>query len=241
MSKLEPLNFKVPKDGQTFIDQVISRCRNLIYCNIWSGLPVQRLNQWWNNFTTEEEKYFAACLLDNVIYRSDDQAHALIRQLFQRSLPDFGRSTGGIVDWEERLFHKHSNPDVAIVPVVPIGRAAGTSGHIVSRMLEKRFDVNPSMFKTPEVGLGLFGKVNTIVFIDDILGTGNQFVTEFIWPNGLSDDTHGTKLIYAPLVAHHEGIDRIKKDLPHIDVVCAERLVSNHGLFSPNNQTSMMA
>ena len=64
MSKLEPLNFKVPKDGQTFIDQVISRCRNLIYCNIWSGLPVQRLNQWWNNFTTEEEKYFAACLLD---------------------------------------------------------------------------------------------------------------------------------------------------------------------------------
>ena len=35
-----------------------------------------------------KEKYFAACLLDALIYRSAAQTRALMVQLFQRSLPD---------------------------------------------------------------------------------------------------------------------------------------------------------
>ena len=84
-------SFRVPKDGPVFFDAIIERCHKLIQHGIWGGLHISTLRSWLANFQTDEERYFASCVLDSLIYRSDDQTVALTSQLFQRILPDLVR------------------------------------------------------------------------------------------------------------------------------------------------------
>ena len=228
----------MPGDGPTYIEQVRSRCHDLIQCDIWAGLHVQKLNQWWSNFQTDIERYFAACLLDNVIYRSDDQTLALMRQLVQRSLPDLGRTTGGITDWEERLKPNLYDSRIRIIPVVPHGSPQGKSAHLILRLFEKRLGIPASLLAKPEDTSNLIASgVEAIVFVDDLLGTGTQFVDDFAIPYKLDQVCGNTRLIYAPLVAHTEGIQHISTKLPNINVTSAEVLGGAHAVFGNTGRT----
>src|ERR1700680_2979551 len=95
--------FAMPHNGLTYIEEVLERCRGLIQCGVWAGLHVVRLRRWLTNFRTDEEKYFAACILDHMIYRSEQQTVSLVRQLLQRTLADLTRQDltplGGVPDW----------------------------------------------------------------------------------------------------------------------------------------------
>jgi hypothetical protein len=231
--------FLVPVDGPTFIEQVRSRCHDLIQCGIWSGLHIQKLNQWWSNFTTESERYFAACLLDSVIYRSDEQTIALMRQLIQRVLPDHGRTTGGITDWEDRLRKPGLfDPGIRLVPVIPCGSAQGKSAHVILRQFEKRLGV-PSrlMARAEDISSLVATGVDTFLFVDDLLGTGNQFVDDFARPHGLGVAPKTIRFIYAPLVAHVDGINHIAQSLPNISVAAAELLGPQHAIFGADSRS----
>ena len=84
-------DFQLPKDGAIYTEKIFNRCRSLISYNIWGGLEQHRLDAWISNFRTSTEKYFAAKVLDALIYRSDSQTVALMQQLFQRTIPDLER------------------------------------------------------------------------------------------------------------------------------------------------------
>jgi len=230
--------FVVPSDGPTYIEQVRSRCHDLIQCGIWSGLHIQKLNQWWSNFGSETEKYFAACLLDSITYRSDEQTIALVRQLVQRVLPDHGRATGGIVDWQERLHPTLYDPRVRLVPVIPHGSAQAKSAHVVLRLFEKRLGVPPQVLAKPEDITALVASgMEAIVFVDDLLGTGTQFVNDFAVPYGLGSVGTSTRLIYAPLVAHEDGVSHIHSTLGNISVTSVETLGPSHAIFGSQGRT----
>ncbi len=55
----------------------------MIYTKIWDGLDPTRLRSWLTNFESTEEKYFAAKLLDTLIYRSANQTRAIMYYLFE--------------------------------------------------------------------------------------------------------------------------------------------------------------
>ena len=224
--------FTIPSDGHTYIEQVRTRCHDLIQCGIWSGIHIQRLNQWWSNFITDTERYFAACLLDNVTYRSEDQTIALMRQLVQRILPDHGRATGGIVDWQERLVTTRYDPRIRLVPVVPFGSAPGKSADVILRLFARKLHVPRRAFANPEdIASLVAGGTEAIVFVDDLLGTGTQFVKDFAIPYGLGNLCTNTRLIYAPLVAHEDGVAHVHYKLPNVAVASAETLGPSHAIF----------
>lgn len=230
--------FMIPSEGHTYIEQVRTRCHDLIQCGIWSGIHIQRLNQWWSNFITDTERYFAACLLDSITYRSEDQTIALMRQLVQRVLPDHGRATDGIVDWQELLHPAASNPRIRLVPVVPFGSAQAKSAHVILRLFEKRLGVPEEVLAKPEDIVSLVSSgVEAIVFVDDLLGTGTQFVKDFAIPYGLGNLGTNTRLIYAPLVAHEDGVAHIHSNLPNVSVASAETLGPSHAIFGAPGRT----
>jgi hypothetical protein len=82
---------KLPENSDIYTNLVIQRCEDLIEGQIWSGIDLQRLEGWLSNFTTPEEKYLVARLLDSVIYRSKSQTHALITQGYTKILPQISR------------------------------------------------------------------------------------------------------------------------------------------------------
>lgn len=99
--------FQLPVDGLTYTRDIFQRCSDLIAFDIWKDLDPSQFRKWLNNFTTSEERYFAACILDGLIYRSKDQTVSLVKQLFGRVLPDLTRldasPLGCIDNWMERL------------------------------------------------------------------------------------------------------------------------------------------
>lgn len=238
-TKSPATKFLCPPDAAQYIERVRARAQNLVDVHIWLGLSVSRLNQWWSNFATDEEKYFAACLLDSLIYRSKDQTISLARHLIQRGLPDLGRSTKGITDWSARLYPPTSvDTRVRLVPVIPPTANVTKSGQIIQRLLHKDLRIPESLFTLPDKLTSLDPtKIDSIVFIDDFLGTGSQFIDEFFDRLNLAPLSTQVQMIYAPLVAHVDGVARIRASQPTIQIAWAELLDSQHALFGDDCQT----
>lgn len=77
------------------------------------------------------------------------------------------------------------------------------------------------------------GKVRAVIFVDDFLGTGNQFC-EFVTDLLKSGLDPQVKWIYAPVVAHEEGIRKVSKEFPSVEVVPIETIGSEHSFFNPD-------
>jgi hypothetical protein len=69
------------------------------------------------------------------------------------------------------------------------------------------------------------------MFIDDFLGTGEQFCS-FAQEFQLSASLKGCYSVYAPLVAHKAGIAEVQKHFPDLHVVAVEVIDNTYNLFS---------
>src|SRR5690242_2226104 len=111
------MSFRLPHFAEPYIEKIHDRVEGLIAHGIWDGITTVKLRGWLANFKTPIDRYFSACLLDYLIYRSDRQTVALAKQALQRSLPDIQRTnpsgTGISADWLPRL-HRDSGSDPGV-------------------------------------------------------------------------------------------------------------------------------
>ena len=230
--------FRLPKDALIYTRSIFDRSRDLIAYNIWSGLPPHRLDTWINNFQNPEEQYFAAKVLDSLIYRPKSQTIALLQHLFQRTIPDLERSRkifSPLMNIYPNMTHARE-PHVRIVPVLVPGEAPIKSGAIVGRHLRRFLRFRSDWFLDSSRVQENIRKGSVIVFIDDFLGTGNQFI-EFVEHANLQNSIDSGKCVYTPLVAHMHGIHRLTKKYTNLSVVAAETLDETHALFGETDGT----
>jgi hypothetical protein len=232
-------SFTLPHDGLTYTEEVLERCRGLIQCGIWAGLHVARLRGWLNNFRTDEEKYFAACILDNLIYRSEQQTVSLIRQLLQRTLADLTRRDptplGPVGDWLTLLRTDPwgTDPRLRLVASVERNDPPTKSAYVIARLMKRYLRINESWIITPwSVAESARKGTQVFVYIDDFLGTGDQFseIAESEKLQPLFDATYST---YAPLAAHSRGIVSLRNSCPHLRVAPVEILSERYSLCPP--------
>ena len=233
--------FDLPKDGDVFISQILDRCEDLIYAGIWEGLDTIRLHTWMNNFKTSTERYFAACVLDALIYRSEKQTAAMMRQLFQRCIPDILRLAPPRftmeTDWYQQLrLPMHvKDPHIRIVPVIKSTDPPTKSGPLVCRFYRRLLKLNQAFMIWPwQIDFAKTIGVNAFLFVDDFLGTGDQF-SEFMTHFSINDKLVNTDAIYAPLVAHEKGINDLRKSYPEILICAVEILSERYNLFAKDS------
>ena len=75
--------------------------------------------------------------------------------------------------------------------------------------------------------------VDTVIFVDDFIGTGAQF-SEFLQDTGLISFLSSHCFIYGCLAGHNTGVDLLRKDFPSLQVATVERLDDTHALFHAN-------
>ena len=232
------MGFTVPRDGEIFIEQVLERCRNLISSGIWEGLSQVRLDTWMKNFTSDEERYFGACVLDSLIYRSEKQTVALMQQLFQRTLPDFVRREpppgSPAAPWLDLLRSPVFGPDplLRVVPVIRWDDPPAKSGPALARLYRRQLSLNQEWMIWPwQIEYAKRVGINRFLFVDDFLGTGEQFCG-FAQQFQLSASLQGCYGVYAPLVAHAAGIAEVRRCLPGLHVVAVEVIDDGYSLFS---------
>jgi len=228
--------FRLPKYAEAYARSVFERTETLAAFPVWEGLDLVRLRRWEQNFEGMTERYFAACVLDRLIYRSDSQTRALAKQLFERSLADLVRRDPPpippIDDWRAALSQRNGHdPLIRIVPAVKSSDPPTKSGFVVGRLLKRFIHVSETwIIDAGRIDESVVSGAKILLFVDDFLGTGHEF-EQFGRSIHLSNYIKDMYVIYAPLVAHDRGIQHLKRVLPGIRIANAERLRNEDSLF----------
>jgi hypothetical protein len=231
------VSFGLPKDFSIYIEQINEKVNNFINLNIWRGIEKTKLKQWQKNFLSEEEKYFAACILDNLIYRNDDQTESMLLNLLTVDIPNLLLKHKPLnVDPYITIdgFKNATEPNVRLVCVKSEFDSPSKSSHFIARMLKRKMMIHEGWLITPDkIQPCINSGTKCFIFIDDFLGTGNQFNEmgiEILLRDKL--DIKDVFFAYAPLTAHTIGIDFLQKEYPKLKLTCVEQLDESNSVFN---------
>ena len=223
------MSFILPPDGPTYTDHIIARCKDLIAHNIWQGIDDLQLSRWLNNFSSVEQRYFAARVLDILIYRSEPQTKSMLTHLFHRTIPDvarhhgFGSQLHSVCD---RL-QTGQEPDLRLVPVSPATQATMASGPLITRLARKHLNFRKTWIIPHRK---IRSTTPFVVFLDDFIGTGNQF-SGFIRQANLTYLITERRCCYVAVAAHATGIKNLRDAFPDLAVAAVDLLSERNSLF----------
>lgn len=237
------LSINTPNNTIEFYDKVIHQCNTLIKMNIWT-ISESNFTSWVSQFQTQNEKFFCACLLSRLIFRSKNQTYSLITSLFQSNLNNMCFEN---IEKQGHLITKltqRDDPHIRLTPVINDDDPPTKSGPLIIRYAKKRFKLNekwmiwasklPNLIKTQ--------KNYKIIFIDDFCGTGKQFdkfFQQILESTAENEDLfwkmiqeNEIKIIYAPLISFENGLNYLRIKYPFIKFTCSELLTENNSFFN---------
>lgn len=229
------MSFAAPSGAQAYSEGVFQRTKDLIDSGLWD-IPSERLVGWYGAFNNIEQRYFAACVLDSLIYRTPAQFASAIVDLMRGAANEACRLTLGLssdLELVNKLKDRYKDPLVRLVPVICDSDPPSKSGPLVIRRLKKLLGVADKWMIWPwqiQEAVQRDG-VRVILLIDDLLGSGKQIDT-FCTKENVVNSAGSAKIVYAPVVAHQTGINHLKDVLPKLTVVTAELLTQDHSFFS---------
>lgn len=234
--------FHVPDKNHSLFDDVLDRFRILLKKQVITCISEITLDCWIGNFKTDEERYFAACILNRLIFRSEAMIDSSIDHLLHCTLPTYLRQNG-LFPYEDiesflcALQKKQENDFLRFVGVD--GSKAydtGKSGVLIIRQYKRHAGINKLFTCRPDKLDELSEKVQCVVFVDDMLGTGKQFKS-FAKEHKLDEKKH-IKMVYCPLVAYTKGLNKLREDCPWLTVLPVETLDKQHQFFCESTEQS---
>lgn len=215
----------VPENAPQISLSTHERTKQLCALNLLP-IPSVRLEGWWAQFVTLEERFFASAVLKQLIFRTDPQFDSSIASIFYGELNRAcfpGQHDGHLVS----VLRQRHKCGICLIPVIRDSDPPTKSGPLVLRRVQKALGLATAHFYWPWL---VPADAKVIIFIDDILGSGAQF-NRFLKLWNFRDRSD-VKLIYAPAVAHETGIRAVRDESPQVDIITAEKLGNDHGFFS---------
>lgn len=219
-----------------YIQTVIGKCESLARAGLWLAEPRIRPTAWLSNFS-EEHKVAAAILLDHFVYFSSQAVDRMLMSAY-RSLRDRLIRLRGAKSASEIL-------DTAVFTSVEGEDPSVTdSGKLFCRKLRQTLALPDNRFVEPIDALRLASEGRTVIFLDDLLGSGQQF--RKTWkrnyasaaPYSFEDLDHASAIraYYLVLVASEDGLETLRGETPSINVVPAHILGKSSSVHSlPQN------
>ncbi len=208
------MSLKLPKNHLYYYNQTIEKSKKYIKLGYWSDIDISTLELWLKNFNTEEEKYFSALILDKIIYRNDMTIKSMFSKIFHINLPNILEDKNiyiydyNLEDWEKLLRNPNNK---SILPfrftTITSEKELGDSGADYMRRLRRYYLVNKELII--RVDAQKDENVNTLIVIDDLIGSGEQTKT-FIEEN-LKSINEYKYVIFMPLMAHINGINNVNE------------------------------
>ncbi|HCF9476681.1 hypothetical protein [Pseudomonas aeruginosa] len=227
--------FHVPDESYDLLADVLGRFRVLLKKQVITGLDEAQLDRWLGNFKTEEEQYFAACVLGRLIYRSNAMIDSAIDHLLHCTLPTYLRQHhlfphDDIESFLTALSAQNRGYHIRFVGVDGSKDSdTGKSGALIIRRYKQHAGINKLSTCRPDKLNELPGHVSCLVFVDDMLGTGKQF-EDFAKELGLAEKK-GLRIFYCPLIAHAKGLERLRDTCPWLTVLPIEIFDERHQFF----------
>lgn len=219
---------------------VLSKCDRFVEMQLWPTNVKIMPQQWLNNFK-DSEMECALSLLNSFIYYSDaitDQMfHSAFHGLSAKIFDDIGDGAAADAEWKKFI----NNSYVTYVS----GEAPNPtdSGHLFVRKARQVIGIPERRIVNPENVRKLVsvGQCANIIFVDDFVGSGQQFITS-LKRVYIDDDGTEWRLIdvlstakcngyFIPLVCTDVGYSKIKKVCDRMYVSPANVLDSKYSAF----------
>lgn len=224
------------EQGILFYENVLTSTKTLISSGLWKDINLRSIEKWTKYFESNEEKTLCGLLLDSLTFRSRIQTQALLSNIIEKSIPQ----TTLISNISSKSLQKSLTAQypgkqkdiIKIVPVISDMDPPTKSGPLVARLYKKEIGINEKFMEWPWKLEDHADSAKLVIFIDDFIGTGDQFL-EFLdrfFPKGNFKD--GTEYIYAPLGACKSGVDHILKEAPRIKICQSELIQKENHFFS---------
>lgn len=217
-----------------FIRKKKDQCEKLIQFGIWHGIDSNNLNAWLRNFSSGEEKYFALCLLDWLVYRNDEHVISMLYDLFTKHLHNQWR-----ID-NNPLYNEIDNPlsilksrrpqMLRYVTAVKKEDKGAKSGYSIVNIMNHGLEISTRFnINNEQISEAYYEGVRTFLYVDDITGTGEQ-MRGVLRESGLSE--YKDVYVYVMVCAAHEmGIREITKEFPFVKVLYAEFVPYDDDVF----------
>lgn len=222
-----------------FDNSVLAKCNALKRAGFWPGEPKLRPRAWLENFE-ESDRVVAARLLDRFTLLSEKLTDHLLVAAYD-AVSD-GLLKGPTAPSRDRL--TSAVRDAVFTPVMGERPNPTDSGHLLCRKVRQLLGIPESNILTWEQALDAASKGQPIVFVDDFVGSGDQFIT--YWQREDLDRRSFKSLSSSPsfvatyltLVATRTGQDRIHSTIPSLALCAGHLLDSDSTVFSTSGDAT---
>jgi len=232
--------FHVPVAHEGLFGWVERQFRLLLAKHVVTGISELQFDKWVSNFYTEEDRYLAARLLENLTFRSQDMVGSALAHILQCIVPSELRRMGQRVSSLEQFIEDVASGSakrlLRFVEVAGHG-PPGKSGAVLMRELHRVGHVHNAMLCRADGIKDLPASVECLVFVDDMLGTGTQFMS-FARESGLAEHAKTRRLISCPLAAFEDGLQALADACPWLLVCPVETFGPRHRFFRGEIQRS---
>lgn len=232
--------FRIPPGEEGFFKRVIVRFRTLISCGVIDVVTITDLDRWLTNFETDEERYFAAHLLNAATVRSLAMVESALQTVAEVIVPQHMREIGrwdhpSIESFERRLAAQAIIESIRFMPVdgMKLDKQAGNSGDATARAFRLATTVNERYLIRADDTDAWRGRrrIGLLVLLDDVVGSGKQF-SSFVRAYDLASYAAENACVYVPLLACRSGVEHLHETCPGIPVRPVEVLEESARFFS---------
>lgn len=191
-------------------------------------LSLERVKSWVNQFKGEAEKTLAWLILRHMIYRTDEQLEASLRQALKEATLHFMRRAGVEThhSWRDVLAGSLKTLSFNCGPPVVDGIVSpGKSGEVVTRTVNRTYGIQ----KYYPHDLNELQADDRYLILDDGAYTGAQLIS---FLQGWYRDGFKDKVAIVVGLAHQHAIVAIRNSFPHVPVFYGELITEKHCLAS---------
>lgn len=227
--------------SDVFLDEVISKCDVLKRAGLWPSESVLRTRAWIGNFDPAD-RFVAAFLLDKFTFYNKTLTDALLVSSYH-SIGD-GLPKGPTAPSREDLLR--SLASAAFTPVKGELPNPTDSGYLLCRKARQLLGVPEAKILETASAMAHAYKGGTVVFLDDFVGSGDQFLTTWTKKDLDGKSFDAAQLassfiaIYITLVTTDFGLANIYKNAPSVAVCMTHTIESQSNIFGVMNEHPSM-
>ena len=234
-----------PPPVQKLLDQdfVLEKCAYFANVGLWPREASMPYAPWLDNFS-EDDRTYGVHLLNAFIYFSRELTDALlvgaVQDLSRRIVRVDDRFDRAAAQWNDFLDSVYVTYPTGEVP------SATDSGYAFARKARQVLGIPEARILGPGEVVAALDRLGPrpVLFLDDFLGTGNQFIEtwERLYPTAVGTESFETltsslsfSAYYVPLVAAQLGMTRIANDAPDVTVSPAHVLTAEYSALAPDS------
>lgn len=244
-SEIPTLNSRPIAPAQVNRDFVLAKCNYFVNVQLWPLKSKINPEQWLSNFTSDEIDH-AVHLLNSFIFFPD----AIVNQLFVSAFQDLSRTIRRPSEpfISTRAAWKTFCSDVLITYVTGETPNATDSGYTFARKARQLIDITENRILSPNAVLNelIANGPRPVVFVDDFVGSGNQFLATWNRPVRIRDGhtmsfqhyasvSRQTDFFYCPLVCTQYGREQIVSKCPVVTLNSAHYLPPTYSAIADNS------